>query len=64
MQRNEDAARANNAGKEVMVVGLSLPVARILGRLGVLDEIKTTARFATRSEALAAAAEHTEVEPQ
>jgi SulP family sulfate permease len=55
---------ANNAGKEVMVVGLSLPVARVLGRLGVLDEIKTTARFATRSEALAAAAEHTEVEPQ
>jgi SulP family sulfate permease len=48
---------ANAAGKDVLIVGLSLSVAKVLGRLGVLDEIKTTARFATRREALAAAEE-------
>jgi SulP family sulfate permease len=48
---------AHDAGKEVILVGLSLSVAKLLGRLGVLDEVKATARFASRRDALAAASE-------
>ena len=45
------------AGKEVLMVGLSAPVARLLGQMGVLDRFKETTRFPTRLEALKYAAE-------
>jgi len=45
------------AGKEVLVVGLSAEVARLLGRMGMLDRFKATTRFPTRREALAYAAD-------
>ncbi|MDH4107149.1 MAG: SulP family inorganic anion transporter [Gammaproteobacteria bacterium] len=47
--------RAEASGQRVFMVGLSLPVARLLGRIGVLDVIKETSRFHTRAEAIAAA---------
>jgi SulP family sulfate permease len=46
------------AGKDVFVVGLSAPVARLLGRLGILERFKETTRFESRREALVFAAEH------
>ncbi len=39
-------------GKEVLIVGLSLPVARLMSCMGILDRIRETHRFATRREAL------------
>ncbi len=49
--------KAMSAGKEVLIVGLSAPVARLLGRMGILDRFKETTRFATRREALRYVAE-------
>jgi SulP family sulfate permease len=40
------------SGKDVLVVGLSAPVARLLAKMGILDRFKETTRFATRREAL------------
>ena len=40
------------AGKEVLIVGLSAPVARLLGGMGMLERFKDTTRFTTRREAL------------
>ncbi len=48
--------QSHGAGKQVMIVGLNLSVARVLGRLGALDEVKETARFVNRLDALRAAA--------
>ena len=44
------------AGKEVLMVGLSAPVARLMGQMGILDRFKETTRFTTRREALQYAA--------
>ena len=49
--------RAVTAGKDVLLVGLSAPVARLMGQMGILARFKDTARFATRREALDYAAE-------
>jgi SulP family sulfate permease len=38
--------------REVVMIGLSLPVARVLNQLGSLDRIKETRRFANRTEGL------------
>jgi SulP family sulfate permease len=40
------------SGKDVLVVGLSAPVARLLAKMGILDRFKETTRFATRRAAL------------
>ena len=56
--REEISQRAKDEGQHVIVVGLSYPVARLLGNLGVLDLVRETERFATRGEAVAAAAAH------
>jgi len=47
--------RAESDGQRVFMVGLSLPVARLLGRIGVLDVVKETSRFPTRIAAIQAA---------
>jgi SulP family sulfate permease len=44
--------RAESRGQRILMVGLSLPVARLLGRLGVLDVVKETSRFHTRLDAV------------
>jgi len=44
--------QAVSEGKDVLVVGLSAPVARLLAQMGILDRFKETTRFATRKEAL------------
>ena len=44
--------QAVSAGREVLMVGLSAPVARLLGQMGILERFKETTRFATRREAL------------
>jgi len=46
-----------SAGKDVLMVGLSAPVARLLGQMGILERFKETTRFPTRREALQYAAE-------
>jgi SulP family sulfate permease len=47
--------RAAAAKQQVIVVGLNYAVARLLIRIGALDEVKDTSRFATRGEAVQAA---------
>lgn len=47
--------RASDAGKPVLLIGLSVEVERLLGRMGLLDRLQDTARFATRRDALQAA---------
>ncbi len=46
------------AGKEVLIFGLSAPVARLLGQMGILERFKETTRFTTRREALEYAADY------
>lgn len=48
--------RARTASKAVVITGLGPQVARLLGRMGILDELKKTDRFHTRLEALKFAA--------
>lgn len=47
--------RASDAGKPVLLIGLSAEVERLLGRMGMLDRLQDIARFATRRGALQAA---------
>lgn len=47
--------RAKDADQEVLVVGMQFGVARVLGRLGILDEVRDTVRFSARLPALDAA---------
>lgn len=51
----EIVSQAIAAGKDVMIVGLSAEVARLLGKLGVLALFKETSRFTKRYDALSAA---------
>ncbi|MDH4013462.1 MAG: hypothetical protein OEU33_05430, partial [Chromatiales bacterium] len=44
-------------GKRVLLAGLTTDVARLMSRMGVLDKLHDTHRFATRLEALASAAD-------
>lgn len=55
--------RGVSAGKEVLMVGLSSPVARLLGQMGVLERFRETTRFTTRREALRYAAEKQDLLP-
>jgi sulfate permease, SulP family len=48
--------RAVDAGQEILVVGMQLRVARVLSRLGALDRVRDATRFASRLEAIEAAA--------
>jgi SulP family sulfate permease len=48
--------RAVEGHQEVLVVGIQFGVARVLSRLGALDGLRETMRFATRREAIEAAA--------
>jgi SulP family sulfate permease len=47
--------RAAAAEQQVIIVGLNYAVARLLIRIGALDEVKETSRFASRGEAVRAA---------
>lgn len=51
--------RGSDAGQDVFIVGMQLGVARVLSRLGVLDEVRETTRFAARLEAIRAAIKDT-----
>jgi len=53
----ETIVRAAEAGHPVMLIGLSLRVARLLGRMGILNKVRDTERFATRQQALEQAVE-------
>jgi len=44
--------RAADVNQEVLVVGMQFGVARVLGRIGALDDLRETMRFSTRMEAL------------
>jgi len=55
LELEELIQRAVDDSREVMVVGLSFPVARVLTQLGSLELVKDTRRFATRESALRAA---------
>jgi len=48
--------RAEELGQAVIIIGMQIGVARLLIRLGSLDKVRETTRFATRLEALEAAA--------
>lgn len=47
--------RAIDEHKKVIITGMTFRVARLLERLGALDEVRETERFKTRAEALRAA---------
>jgi len=47
--------RAQHGGQDVFVVGMHVAVARVLSKLGALDDVRETTRFASRREALEAA---------
>ena len=46
--------QAIDAGKNVFIVGLTYPVARLMGRMGCLDQVRETERFETRPDAVRA----------
>jgi len=47
--------RATGAGKTVFLVGLTYPVALLMGRMGCIDRVRETERFETRAAAVRAA---------
>jgi SulP family sulfate permease len=47
--------QATDANKVVFMVGLTYPVARLMGRMGCLDRVRETERFEERPEAVRAA---------
>lgn len=55
LELEELIQRAVDKGREVVIVGLGYPVARVLTQLGSLELVKETQRFATRIEGLQAA---------
>ena len=48
--------RARDAGQETLVVGMQFRVARLLGRIGALEGLREATRFASRLDAIEAAA--------
>jgi SulP family sulfate permease len=46
--------------RHVIIVGMTYPVARLLGRLGALNRVRESERLATRAEAIEAAARYLE----
>jgi len=53
----EVIGRAVDHGKHVMIVGMTFPVARLLGRLGALKRVRESELFESRREAVERAAE-------
>ena len=49
--------RAREKHKHVIIVGMTFNVARLMGRLGALDEVRDSGRFDNRAEAVRAAVE-------
>jgi len=49
--------RAREEHKHVIIVGMTFNVARLMGRLGALDEVRDSGRFDSRAEAVRAAVE-------
>ncbi|NQV87355.1 MAG: SulP family inorganic anion transporter [Woeseiaceae bacterium] len=49
--------RAMDVNQEILIVGMQFGVARVLGRLGVLDGLRETMRFSTRIDAIGTARE-------
>jgi len=47
--------QASDAGRTVFIVGLTYPVARLMGHMGCLDQVRETERFDSRPEAVRAA---------
>ena len=47
--------QASDAHKTVFIVGLTYPVARLMGRMGCLDRVRETERFESRPDAVQAA---------
>jgi SulP family sulfate permease len=47
--------QATGANKSVFLVGLTHPVARLMGRMGCLEQVRETERFETRADAVRAA---------
>jgi len=47
--------QASDAGRAVFIVGLTYPVARLMGHMGCLDQVRETERFDSRPEAVRAA---------
>jgi len=47
--------QATDAHKTVFIVGLTYPVARLMGHMGCLDQVRETERFETRPDAVRAA---------
>jgi len=52
--------RAADEGKHVIMVGMTFHVARLLGRLGILDRVRESERFDNRSDAVSAAVSYLE----
>ncbi len=52
LELEELVQRAVDSGREVVVIGLSFPVARVLTQLGSVDLVRETQRFGTRIEGL------------
>jgi len=49
--------QATEAHKTVFIVGLTYPVARLMGRMGCLDQVREAERFEARPDAVRAAVE-------
>jgi SulP family sulfate permease len=47
--------QATSAQKRVLLVGLTYPVARLMSRMGCLEQVRETERFESRAEAVRAA---------
>lgn len=60
----EIIVRAKRADQKVLTVGMQFNVARVLSRLGILDDLRETTRFASRLDAIVAAQELCSVEQQ
>lgn len=56
--------RAKEQKKHVIITGMTYRVARLLGRLGALDNVRESERFETRPEAIRAAVNYLVAEPR
>lgn len=50
--------QASDESKHVIIVGMTFPVARLMGRLGALDKVRESELLDTRSEAVMAATDY------
>ena len=55
--------QATDAGKTVFIVGLTYAVARLMGHMGCLDQVRETERFESRPDAVRAAVALLESQP-